>query len=97
VNYSLQIDEDELFNPDYVEVDRVLEMKKDNESTHYLVKWRSLPYDESTWELAADIDNDKIQAFLQVCEPPPECERKVSIVNCFDGKCVCLILYVASC
>jgi hypothetical protein len=84
VLFPLQIDEDELFNPDYVEVDRVLDEKKDNESTHYLVKWRSLPYDESTWELAADIDYDKIQAFLQVCEPPPESERKVSVVNLSD-------------
>ena len=73
-----------MFNSDYVEVDRVLAMSstKDpvsgEENTHYLVKWRSLPYDESTWELSQDIDQDKIQAFLRVNDPPPEDERKVS-------------------
>lgn len=78
----VQIDEDELFNPDYVEVDRVLdETKSGDDCAHYLVKWRSLPYDECTWELSTDIDNDKIQAFLRVNEPPPESERKVCTVN----------------
>jgi len=77
------MDEDELFNPDYVEVDRVIDMKTSTDATTgeetalYLVKWRSLPYDECTWELAQDIDTEKIQAFLRVKDPPPENERKV--------------------
>jgi Chromo (CHRromatin Organisation MOdifier) domain len=72
-------------------------VKNDDESTHYLVKWRSLPYDECTWELAADIDNDKIQAFLQVCEPPSESDRKVSVLfderNCNFSQ----VLYFTNC
>jgi len=77
------MDEDELFNPDYVEVDRVIDMKMTavaaagEETTLYLVKWRSLQYDECTWELPQDIDTEKIQAFLRVKDPPPENERKV--------------------
>uniref|UniRef100_A0A669QM54 Chromodomain helicase DNA binding protein 6 n=1 Tax=Phasianus colchicus TaxID=9054 RepID=A0A669QM54_PHACC len=52
--------DEDLFNPDYVEVDRILEVAhtKDpdtgEEVTHYLVKWCSLPYEESTWELEED-------------------------------------------
>jgi len=82
------MDEDELFNPDYVEVDRVIDMKTSSdmatreETTLYLVKWRSLPYDECTWELAQDIDTEKIQAFLRVKDPPPENDRKVRIFRC---------------
>jgi len=76
------MDEDELFNPDYVEVDRVIDMKVTDaatgeETTLYLVKWRSLQYDDCTWELAQDIDTEKIDAFLRVKDPPPENERKV--------------------
>ena len=84
------MDEDELFNPDYVEVDRVIDMKTStdvttgDETTLYLVKWRSLQYDECTWELAHDIDTEKIQAFLRVKDPPPESERKV-------WHCVCVV------
>jgi len=79
------MDEDELFNPDYVEVDRVIDMKTTadaatgEETTLYLVKWRSLQYDDCTWELAQDIDTEKIQAFLHVKDPPPENERKVRV------------------
>merc|ERR1712045_907578 len=49
--------EDEHFNPDYVEVDRVLDASiHTDEDTgvvtkHFLVKWRSLPYEDCTWEL----------------------------------------------
>ncbi|XP_048364586.1 chromodomain-helicase-DNA-binding protein 7 isoform X2 [Sphaerodactylus townsendi] len=60
--------DDELFNPDYVEVDRILDIshsKDDNGEpvTHYLVKWCSLPYEDSTWELKQDIDQAKIEEF----------------------------------
>lgn len=30
---------------------------------HYLVKWRALSYEESTWELETHIDPDKIKQF----------------------------------
>lgn len=61
--------EEDPFNPDYVEVDRVLDMSEVNDPTtgkvtkNYLVKWRSLPYDEATWELEDDIDPEKLAQF----------------------------------
>ncbi len=54
-------DEEKPFNPDFVQVDRILdetvETDEDgNEVTKYLVKWESTPYNESTWELSTDIN-----------------------------------------
>uniref|UniRef100_A0A8C3UYH6 Chromodomain helicase DNA binding protein 6 n=1 Tax=Catharus ustulatus TaxID=91951 RepID=A0A8C3UYH6_CATUS len=69
--------DEDLFNPDYVEVDRILEVAhtKDpdtgEEVTHYLVKWCSLPYEESTWELEEDVDPGKIKEF-EALQIPPE-------------------------
>ncbi len=77
------MDEDELFNPDYVEVDRVLDMATNTDPQtgetmkHYLVKWRGLAYEDSTWELEQDVDKAKIEAFLKYREPPPEEDRQV--------------------
>jgi len=77
------VDEEELFNPDYIEVDRVLDQSivtdpvSGDQSTHYLVKWRGLAYEDCTWELSQDVDKDKVEAFLRIREPPPESERKV--------------------
>ncbi|TSZ40535.1 Chromodomain-helicase-DNA-binding protein 6 [Bagarius yarrelli] len=75
-----ELDED-LFNPDYVEVDRVLEIAitTDTETgeesiilevTHYLVKWCSLSYEESTWELQEDVDPVKIREFEELKKIP---------------------------
>lgn len=36
-------------------------------TTHYLVKWRSLQYEDSTWELDKDVDSDKIEAYYRRC------------------------------
>ncbi|XP_073539832.1 chromodomain-helicase-DNA-binding protein 6 isoform X1 [Phyllobates terribilis] len=66
--------DEDMFNPDYVEVDRILEVAhtKDSDTgeevTHYLVKWCSLSYEESTWELEEDVDQGKVREFeaLQV-------------------------------
>ncbi|XP_070187859.1 chromodomain-helicase-DNA-binding protein 8-like isoform X4 [Littorina saxatilis] len=82
-NNYFQLDEEELFNPEYAEVDRVLEMVSskdpvtDEEVTHYLVKWRALSYEESTWELQQDVDPVKVQLFKDLRVPPPEDERQV--------------------
>ncbi|KAH0617682.1 hypothetical protein JD844_016167 [Phrynosoma platyrhinos] len=72
--------DDELFNPDYVEVDRIMDIsysKDDNGEpvTHYLVKWCSLPYEDSTWELKQDIDQAKIEEFEKLMAREPETER----------------------
>ncbi|KAG2461362.1 CHD6 protein, partial [Polypterus senegalus] len=68
--------DEDLFNPDYIEVDRVLEVAhtKDTETgeevTHYLVKWCSLSYEESTWELQEDVDPGKIKEFEDIKKIP---------------------------
>uniref|UniRef100_UPI00398E7DC2 chromodomain-helicase-DNA-binding protein 6 n=1 Tax=Pristiophorus japonicus TaxID=55135 RepID=UPI00398E7DC2 len=75
--------EEEPFNPDYIEVDRILDVAHtiDSETsepvTHYLVKWCSLPYEESTWELVEDIDPVKIQEYenLQIMPEVTNLER----------------------
>lgn len=40
------------------------------EVTHYLVKWCSLPYEESTWELQEDVDPVKIREFEKLKKIP---------------------------
>ncbi|XP_067568338.1 chromodomain-helicase-DNA-binding protein 7 [Pseudorca crassidens] len=72
--------EDELFNPDYVEVDRIMDFARSTDDrgepvTHYLVKWCSLPYEDSTWELRQDIDQAKIEEFEKLLSREPETER----------------------
>uniref|UniRef100_A0A669E7K6 Chromodomain helicase DNA binding protein 9 n=1 Tax=Oreochromis niloticus TaxID=8128 RepID=A0A669E7K6_ORENI len=72
---------DDPFNPDYVEVDRVLEVSycedKDTreEVVYYLVKWCSLPYEDSTWELKDDVDQSKIEEFEQLQAAKPDSRR----------------------
>ncbi|XP_064508374.1 chromodomain-helicase-DNA-binding protein 7 isoform X2 [Pseudopipra pipra] len=72
--------DDELFNPDYVEVDRIMDVSRSTDDngepvTHYLVKWCSLPYEDSTWELKQDIDQAKIEEFEKLMSREPEVER----------------------
>ncbi|MEE6513208.1 hypothetical protein FKM82_020742 [Ascaphus truei] len=85
--------EEEMFNPDYVEVDRVQEVSfcEDKDTgepvIYYLVKWCSLPYEDSTWELKEDVEQTKIEEFEQlqalrpdtrrVDRPPPNSWKKI--------------------
>jgi hypothetical protein len=71
-------DKDEYFNPDYLNVHRVLCKSvtevKGKAVTHYLVKWRGLPYKDSTWELEAAVDENKVsdrEGNLWCCMPHP--------------------------
>lgn len=60
--------EEEAFNPDYTEVDRILDVTDSLDAItgknirHYLVKWKALPYEDSTWELEDDVDTLKVSA-----------------------------------
>jgi chromodomain-helicase-DNA-binding protein 7 len=76
-------DEDEPINPDYVEVDRVLDVAKHEENgemiTHYLVKWKSLNYEDSTWELEKDVPDDKVQVYYKLRQVPPISQQGVRV------------------
>jgi hypothetical protein len=43
------------------------------------VKWQSLPYEDATWELEKDVDNELIERWSINQTLPPENERAVSI------------------
>lgn len=43
------------------------------------MKWCSLPYEDSTWELKQDIDQAKIEEFEKLMSREPEMERVVRI------------------
>ncbi|XP_013200500.2 chromodomain-helicase-DNA-binding protein 7 isoform X1 [Amyelois transitella] len=68
--------DDEPFNPDYIEVERILDLSENQDPAnnsvvkHYLVKWKSLQYEDSTWELEEDIDVDKIKQYKIFSEIP---------------------------
>ncbi|XP_069735241.1 chromodomain-helicase-DNA-binding protein 8 isoform X2 [Phaenicophaeus curvirostris] len=74
-------EDEEPFNPDYVEVDRILDeshsVDKDNGEpvVYYLVKWCSLPYEDSTWELKEDVDEGKIGDFKRIQARHPDLKR----------------------
>lgn len=68
--------EEDLYNPDYVEVDRVLDKAEHTEGAtgkvtrNYLVKWKSLPYEDCTWELEEDVDPNKIKSYEEFNKYP---------------------------
>jgi chromodomain-helicase-DNA-binding protein 7 len=75
--------DEEPFNPDYTEVDRVLDVMEHVDpngggapTKHYLVKWRSLQYEDSTWELEEDVDPEVIQSYLKWQKLPPRDQWK---------------------
>uniref|UniRef100_A0A8C1AB74 Chromodomain helicase DNA binding protein 8 n=1 Tax=Cyprinus carpio carpio TaxID=630221 RepID=A0A8C1AB74_CYPCA len=76
-------EEEEPFNPDYVEVDRILDeshsVDKDNGEpvVYYLVKWGSLPYEDATWELKEDVDEAKVEEFRKIESRPARLKRTV--------------------
>lgn len=46
---------------------------------YYLVKWCSLPYEDSTWELKEDVDLAKIEEFEQLQASRPDTRHLVRI------------------
>ena len=120
------MDEEDLFNPEYVDVERVLDrgesiepvstqntaasatctcpagaqstaaaaaaegaqsqsqMQMQMQQTpqmqkvvYYLVKWRSLPYEDSTWELPADVDPQRVREWEALLRAPSPDECKM--------------------
>lgn len=74
------------YNPNFDEAERVIAMRdredgQDGNALEYLVLWRSLPYDQATWEEAKDIPPGLIDRFLKFQQPPTKEELKV----CMSG------------
>uniref|UniRef100_A0A4W5RJS6 Chromodomain helicase DNA binding protein 8 n=1 Tax=Hucho hucho TaxID=62062 RepID=A0A4W5RJS6_9TELE len=68
-------EEEEPFNPDYVEVREVGTMPLKSPVVYYLVKWCSLPYEDATWELREDVDEDKVEEFRKIQDRQPQLKR----------------------
>uniref|UniRef100_A0A8C9YR36 Chromodomain helicase DNA binding protein 8 n=1 Tax=Sander lucioperca TaxID=283035 RepID=A0A8C9YR36_SANLU len=83
-------EDEEAFNPDYLEADRILDVShsvdKDNVKyflslfslqpvIYYLVKWCSLPYEDATWELKEDVDEGKVEEFKKIQNRQPRLKR----------------------
>ncbi|VDL18606.1 unnamed protein product [Hymenolepis diminuta] len=64
--------EDDITNtPETVESDaQEEEDEQPTTVTYYLVKWRSLPYEHCTWELAEDVDPTKVKEYMRIRNPP---------------------------
>ncbi|RLN74945.1 hypothetical protein BBJ28_00017162, partial [Nothophytophthora sp. Chile5] len=69
---SLAIDELEYYNPEYLEIHRIIAHREDppmevdpdfpdapvDDGLRYYIKWRVLPYTDATWERACDLKDD---------------------------------------
>jgi SNF2 family DNA or RNA helicase len=65
------------FDPDWVEIDRIIAKRVRNGEIYYLIKWCALPYSESTWEKASQVNNDeKIAEYEFFNTLPPKSEWK---------------------
>ena len=77
-NYSKRtqgLPPDACFNPHYLEPEKIIGSRNNNE---YLVKWRDLPSEETTWETAEELGNSRmIEEFCQR-NRVPECGKRRS-------------------
>uniref|UniRef100_A0AC35TFK6 Chromo domain-containing protein n=1 Tax=Rhabditophanes sp. KR3021 TaxID=114890 RepID=A0AC35TFK6_9BILA len=55
--------DEDLFNADYVIVERVVDMFVVEDEMHYFCKWRQLSYDECTWELIENVPSKAIEEY----------------------------------
>ncbi|CAI2322283.1 unnamed protein product [Caenorhabditis sp. 36 PRJEB53466] len=66
------IDDDEDFNSDYVIVDRVVDLITEEDGQEFvLIKWKSLGYEEVTWEPVENVPAEKVHVWRrrQVIDP----------------------------
>ncbi|CAD5209696.1 unnamed protein product [Bursaphelenchus xylophilus] len=60
------VEDNEYFNPDYTIVDRVVDEHIDDDGEHSaLVKWKSLQYEESTWEDISIVPTKKMEEYYR--------------------------------
>jgi len=59
---------DEIFNPNFTKIDRIIDEGELGDKIYYLVKWKSLSYDDCTWEpreLVLDTDPEVLKEYEQ--------------------------------
>lgn len=71
--------QEDIINPDFIRIDRILDdwngTNESGEATHmFLVKWCSLPYEESAWEIREELELcengvEMIQSYLEKKSP----------------------------
>ena len=61
--YAKKIGEAHYFNPEYVKVSKVLDLRGKGDSLEYLCKWEGLTFSESTWENYKDVPKESVEAF----------------------------------
>lgn len=73
-NKSPELDPDPPFDPEFVEVDRILSKRVgEDQVNYYFVKWQGLPYNECTWESEDDIkDPEKVELYEKLNAIPTE-------------------------
>ena len=78
-----EIDEREAFNPEYREVDRIIDERPSPVALppEFLVKWRGLNYSGATWESCRTLINHQhaIRAFRARQRPPPPAEVAIAL------------------
>ncbi len=50
---------------------------------YYLVKWRSLQFEDSSWELPSDVDPERIREWETLQRPPNPDDCKLVLFLCF--------------
>ncbi|CEF67400.1 Chromodomain-helicase-DNA-binding protein 6 [Strongyloides ratti] len=69
--------DEDIFNPDYIIVERILDAQEVDGINYYFVKWRQLSYDECTWETGDYVNQALIEEYekrntLDQCKANPK-------------------------
>ncbi|EFC50563.1 chromodomain helicase DNA binding protein [Naegleria gruberi] len=69
---------EEYFNPEFTEVERIIDRGVWDDSEVYCVKWKGLTYSESTWEFENKIeDKEKIEQYKRINKLPTPEDRRI--------------------
>ncbi|ORY07424.1 hypothetical protein LY90DRAFT_207702 [Neocallimastix californiae] len=80
INWSV----DEIFNPNFTKMDRIIDEGELGDKIYYLVKWKSLSYDDCTWEpreLVLDLDPDVLNDYERFRSLKGIEQKKLSYAN----------------
>ncbi|KAG4093180.1 SNF2 family N-terminal domain-containing protein [Neocallimastix lanati (nom. inval.)] len=75
---------DEIFNPNFTKMDRIIDEGELGDKIYYLVKWKSLSYDDCTWEpreLVLDMDPDVLNDYERFRSLKGIEQKKLSYAN----------------